>query len=103
MGLDGESDWCWRLHSDISSFTFLLGLDPAGGDLYEDIADRSVFLNNDDADFVDTIHTNSYGNGATYEAAVADVDFYPHNGGRQPPCPDPGNSGNNPIVRTHCM
>ena len=61
-------------------------MDPAG-DLFEGIEDGSVYLNSDDAVFVDSIHTNSYGQAPNYEPAVADVDIYPHNGANQPKCP----------------
>ena len=61
--------------------------------MFEDIEDPSVYLNRDDADFVDIMHTNTYPYDEDarlpYEAPEGDVDIYPHNGGRQPPCEIP--------------
>jgi pimeloyl-ACP methyl ester carboxylesterase len=58
------------------------GLDPAGP--WFDVDDDSVRIDKTDAVFVDNIHTN--GQALGIGKPVADVDFFPNKGERQPGC-----------------
>ena len=62
------------------------GLDPAGPLFDSD--DYRVRIDEDDALFVDNIHTNAQALGLG--KSVAQVDFYPNKGGRQPMCNNGG-------------
>lgn len=54
-----------------------------------------VRLDADDADFVDTHHTNGEGVSLGLGMPIGDTDFYPHLGGSQPPCEGTVGSGYN--------
>lgn len=66
----------------------ITGLDPAGP--YYEWTPKEVRLDQDDADFVDVIHTNAIelfkGIGFGIMAPIGDVDYYPNGGQVQPGC-----------------
>lgn len=60
----------------------ITGLDPAGPQFEGNIPDER--LSDDDADFVDVLHTD--GGTLGYEASIGHVDYFPNGGKRQAGC-----------------
>ena len=81
-----NANFFFLLHLKVPFISSLSGLDPAGP-LFSD-GDARGRLDRGDAAFTDMIHTNERTRGIGQN--IGHVDFYPHNAGRQPGCPDDG-------------